>query len=103
MSNELALFHFVEQLDENDDFRVIRGIDARDGRVVVLKQLRRALDVSRLERELSMLRSLQLPGVVRALGIVATPGVPSLLLEDCGGHTLQEHIAAGEISLQTKL
>jgi PAS domain S-box-containing protein len=103
MSHELALFHFVEQLDENERFRVIRGIDARDGRVVVLKQLRRPLDVGRLEYELSMLRSLALPGVARALGIVAAPSAPSLMLEDSGGRTLEQHIATGSMSLETKL
>src|SRR5690349_19376968 len=103
MSSELAFYRLVEQLDEDDRFRVIRGIDAKDGRAVVLKQLRRPADVARLERELAMIRSLQVPGVVRALGIVDTPGAPSLVLEDGGGRTLQRHIAAGTFTLETKL
>ena len=103
MSHEIALYRFVEQLDENDRFRVIRAIDARRGHAVVLKQLRRPADLARLERELAMIRSLQVPGVVRALGIVDGPGAPSLLLEDNGGHSLERHIAAGSIPLETKL
>jgi hypothetical protein len=95
MPQELVMFRFVEQIDENDRFRVVRGIDAREGHAVVLKQLRRSSDVTGLERELAMLRSLQLPGVVRALRTVATPGAPSLMLEDGGGQTLERHIAAG--------
>jgi PAS domain S-box-containing protein len=103
MSHELSLFRFVEQLDENDRFRVIRGIDARDGRVVLLKQLRHAANVEPLERELSLLRSLPLPGVALALDIITTPGAPALMLEDNGGRTLAGHIATGGISLATKL
>lgn len=103
MSHELALFRFVEELDENDRFRVVRTIDTRDGRSVVLKQPRVAADSSQLEGELAMIRSLQLPGIVRALGIVDTPGARSLMLEDGGGRTLLRHIASHGISLETKL
>ena len=103
MSHELAFYRFVEELDDNDRFRVIRGVDARDGRSVVLKQLHRPADLPRLARELEMIRSLQVPGVVRALGIIDTPGAPSLMLEDIGGRSLERQIAAGGILLEVKL
>ena len=101
MSHESARYRFVEQLDENGRFRVIRGIDAQSGHSVILKQLRRAADIGGLERELAMIRSLELPGVVRELGIVDTPGAPSLVMEDIGGQSLERCIAAGNISNET--
>jgi PAS domain S-box-containing protein len=103
MSNELAFCRFVEELDENDRFRVIRGVDVRNGQFVALKQLHRPGDLRLLEGELAMLHSLQVPGVVRALGIVDAAGAPSLMLEDNGGYTLERQITAGSILLETKL
>ena len=103
MPSESALYSFVEHIDENDRFRVVRAIDARSGQAVVLKQLRRSVDIPRLENELALIRSLDVPGVVRAVGIVDALGAPSLVLEDGGGDTLERPIRAGNMSLETKL
>ena len=98
-------YRFVELLSQNDRVRVVRSQVSRDGGTVILKQLRRSPrpdNVAWLEQELALIQSLDIPGVVRARGLMDVHGEPTLVLDDPGGSTL-EHALRAPIAFEKKL
>lgn len=84
-------------------FAVIRAERARDGRPVVLKTVRPghadARSAELLRHEYELLRRLDVPGVVRPLGLSTSAGVPVLELEDAGPSDLAARLAGRPLSL----
>ncbi len=85
-------YSVVEHLHNGAVFELVRARDDRDGSPVVLKRLdadrRSEAEEERLRREYAILRSLDIPGVVRARGLHELGGTLSLVLEDAGSGTL---------------
>ena len=99
-------YRFVELLSQNDRIRVVRSQVSRDGGTVILKQLRRSPrpdNVAWLEQELTLIQSLDLPGVVRARGLLDVHGEPTLVLDDPGGSSLEHTLSSAPIAFEKKL
>src|SRR4051794_17841405 len=99
-------FRFVELLSQNDRVRVVRSQVSRDGGTVILKQLRRSPrpdHVAWLEQELALIQSLNLPGVVRARGLMDVHGELALVLDDPGGSSLEPTSSSAPIAFEKKL
>jgi predicted ATPase/signal transduction histidine kinase/ActR/RegA family two-component response regulator len=79
-------------IQESTTTIVYRAERERDGRLVVLKMLRREAAtpglVARYRHELDVLESLRIPGVVEVLGLEMVQGLPMLVLEDFGAESL---------------
>lgn len=83
---------------------IYRGFRAADGVPVVAKVLRHeyptALDVARLRHEYAIIRSLDVPGVVRAYGLERFGNGLALILQDAGDESLHKLIETGESCLR---
>lgn len=90
----IAGYEVVEELHGGLDMTLYRGVCRGDGQPVVLKLPRLGYPslegLGRLRREFDLLRSLAVPGVVRAREFVAWRHSAVLCLEDIGGVALRE-------------
>ncbi|GAB4352603.1 MAG: hypothetical protein Fur0042_21160 [Cyanophyceae cyanobacterium] len=90
----IAGYEVLEKLHGGLHMGLYRGVCREDGQSVILKLPRLAypsLEVlGRLRREYDLLRSLSVPGVVRAREFVAWRHGAALCLEDIGGIALRE-------------
>ncbi|NJN66373.1 MAG: AAA family ATPase [Chloroflexaceae bacterium] len=84
---------------------IYRGV--RNGSTVIVKALKSDYPTTRqvatLRHEYEILQALELPGVIRVLGLAEDGNRPVLLLEDFGGQALSEFIATRTIDLPTFL
>jgi predicted ATPase/signal transduction histidine kinase len=82
-----------EELARNERFMLCRARRTADGRCVLLKRLvdgaAHEADVALLEREFELLRSLPIDAITKPLERLFEAGRCVLVLEDCGGRTLQ--------------
>lgn len=102
-----AAYTLTEKLHEGLGTVIHRAIRARDGARVVLKigkggALAPAVQGA-LRHEFAVLRSIDLPGVIKAHALEAIGDELALVLADCGGRSLDVLFAAGALDLATVL
>ena len=92
---------------QSGNTEVSRGHRRSDGASVVVKVLRNeypsAVELAKLKQEYSILRSLQLETVVRALDLQSLGRGLALVLEDAGDVSLHSLIQAGRLDLRRAL
>ncbi len=86
---------------------VYRARRQADGFPVIIKALLEefpaAADTANLRREFAILRSLEIPGIARAIALENPGGRPSLVLEYAGETTLKELIARRQVDVGAAL
>ena len=96
----------LETIYEGRRTRVYRGASA-EGQRVVVKALKEDFPTARsmrtLHHEDHVLRSVELPGVVRTFGVVAERDVTALLVEDFGGNSLADACHGRRLTTRTFL
>jgi predicted ATPase/serine phosphatase RsbU (regulator of sigma subunit) len=89
----LAGFTLTETIRETQTASLLRGVRDSDGLPVVVKLLRAehptGAQVARLRHEHALLSTLELPSVVRTLGLVKHGRGDALVLEDLGDRSLE--------------
>jgi predicted ATPase/signal transduction histidine kinase/CheY-like chemotaxis protein len=94
-------------LHESSATLVYRAERERDQRSVVLKILKRdaatPAALARYRHELEVLQSLHTPGVIQALGMETTQGMPMLVLEDFGAESVAKLHHAQRLALPEAL
>jgi predicted ATPase/signal transduction histidine kinase len=94
----------TRQLEETPHAVVFRGYRNADRKPIIAKMTRgeypTAEELDRLRREYSVLSSLDLPGVVPALGIEAVGNGLALVFEDPGAVTVRDVICQGRPTLE---
>jgi predicted ATPase/serine phosphatase RsbU (regulator of sigma subunit)/tRNA A-37 threonylcarbamoyl transferase component Bud32 len=92
---------------QNPDAEVTRGCRNADGAPVVVKALRSErpspIELARLQQEFTILQSLDLPCVVRALALEPRGHGLALVLEDAGDVSVGSLIQAGRLDLERSL
>ena len=100
--SQLSQYTLTDTLHDDGDTLVYRAV-AADGRTVVIKTGRDDPPSPRLlatlRHEYTLLRGLDVPGVVRAEALERVGGNLALVLEDCGGRPLHELTRAGRLDL----
>lgn len=84
-------YQVEHRIRESPSSDILRARRRSDGRSVVLKVLKgepRSEDLTRYRQEFALLRTLDLPGVVKAHGFEKHSRTPFLILEDFGGTSL---------------
>ncbi len=93
----------IKQLYESNNSLVYRGWRVSNQQPVILKMLKDAYpSLERLawfKREYEITRSLDIPGVIKAIGIEAEEQRPIIVLEDFGGESLSLLGLSGNLSL----
>ncbi|WP_437973832.1 AAA family ATPase [Sorangium sp. So ce295] len=100
-------YTFTAKLHEGAGVVIHRAVRARDGARVVVKigkggPLAPAIHGA-LRREFAVLRSLDLPGVIKAHALETIGDELALVLEDCGGRSLDVLFHAGALDLAAVL
>ncbi len=89
-------YTIVEKLHEGAQTVVYRAIEQDSSRRVILKILNLEYplkkDIQRMQREYALIRSLDIPGVIRAYDIKPVHNSYMLVLEDFGGQSLRTFI-----------
>ncbi|WP_437977927.1 AAA family ATPase [Sorangium sp. So ce295] len=89
-------YQATDTIYESGSSRVYRGQRIGDGRAVILKLLRSdypsQTELTRYRHEYAVLRTLEAPGVVRALDLCRHENGLLLVLEDFGGRSLAHHL-----------
>jgi len=97
----------VVELYDGATTRILRALDVHGGARVVLKNIRpeyhTAAEVSRLQHEYEILKLLEVPGVVRVLGLAEHDGCPALVLADRGGQALEQVLSNAPLALPRAL
>ena len=95
--NQFANYELLDQIHRGAHATVFRAQPLPDGEPCVIKLARKGIDSSRsearLHHEFALTRSLDAPGIVRALGLEVGPEATGLVLELKGrslAHVLQE-------------
>jgi PAS domain S-box-containing protein len=100
---ELHEFTIRDTLLEEDGIVVLRAEDNRDHRPVLLRALSSARpaqrDISRLQHDCDVARSLNLPATLRATECIVGEAHPVLVMEDFGGMPL-ERLLDGPMQLE---
>ena len=95
------------QLHETPAVRIFRGFRKSDGKSIVAKVLRdeypSALHLARLRHEHEIVQSLDVPGVIRTLGLERSGNGLGLILEDAGDRSLDRWLRAGNLDLLQSL
>ncbi|WP_437644256.1 AAA family ATPase [Sorangium sp. So ce362] len=104
---EQGAYTFTAKLHESAGVVIHRAVRARDGARVVVKigkggPLAPAIHGA-LRREFAVLRSLDLPGVIKAHALETIGDELALVLEDCGGRSLDVLFHAGALDLAAVL
>ncbi|WP_438032529.1 AAA family ATPase [Sorangium sp. So ce204] len=104
---EQGAYTFTAKLHEGAGVVIHRAVRARDGARVVVKigkggPLAPAIHGA-LRREFAVLRSLDLPGVIKAHALETIGDELALVLEDCGGRSLDVLFHAGALDLAAVL
>lgn len=104
---ELGAYTLTAKLHESAGVVIHRAVRARDGARVVVKigkggPLAPAIHCA-LRREFAVLRSLDLPGVIKAHALETIGDELALVLEDCGGRSLDVLFHAGALDLAAVL
>jgi PAS domain S-box-containing protein len=93
-----------DKIYENTTTLVYRGIRERDDRPVILKFLKQdypsATELAGYKQEYEILRSLNIPGVVKAYSLEECYRTLVIVLEDFGGESLKIFASVREISLK---
>ncbi|MGA9119264.1 MAG: SpoIIE family protein phosphatase [Bacteroidota bacterium] len=104
---ELPGYDVREELTHGAASLILRAVRTADGVPVIVKtplpgkgSLKESV---RLYHEYELLRSIGLPGVVRAHGLVKMRGEPALILEDFGGTSLEVHLRSHRLDLAAVL
>lgn len=97
--NAITGYDVTEQLHESVNSLVYRGIRASDGSPVILKMLKDAFpapeQAARFQREYSITRTLNLPGIIKAYSLETFQHKYVMVLEDFGGQSLSRMHLAG--------
>lgn len=92
----LVGYQIQAQIYESRNSLVYRGRRLPDQFPVVLKQLKpekcTPAHLACYRKEYAILRHLRLPGVIQAYGLETSEASPVLILEDCGGQSLEHWI-----------
>ncbi len=82
---------------------IYRGVRHQTRQPVILKSLKSeyptAADIARIHHERAILETLDLPGVVKLLGLETDNNRPVLILSDSGGISLREYLAGKPLSV----
>ncbi|KYC43850.1 PAS domain S-box protein [Scytonema hofmannii PCC 7110] len=93
----------IKQLYESNNSLVYRGWRVSNQQPVILKMLKDAYPsperLAWFKREYEITRSLNIPGVIKAIGIEAEEQRPIIVLEDFGGESLSLLGLSGNLSL----
>lgn len=103
----LGGYTLVVQLHQGRETAIYRGTRESDGAPIVAKLLRTrlpsAFQVAKLRHEFTLLANLSHPGVVRVHEFVERGGRAALIMEDPGGLSLSQLLAARELALGDSL
>ncbi len=102
-----AAYKLVEKLHEGTDVAIHRAIRTSDNVSVILKCSKGGLASpsahGALRHEFAVLRGLDVPGVIKAYALEAIGDELALVLEDCGGRSLDLLFEAGALDLTAVL
>ncbi len=94
----LTGYRFVETLHRSSTSLIYRAFGEAEGRTVIVKSpaaaYPRPTEVATLEHEYEIGKSIQVPGVVRHLGLIAQDKTCGLVIEDFGAASLASHVTA---------
>src|SRR5450631_574021 len=103
MSSEVASYTVTATIRETPQVGFYRGRRSSDQRPVFLKVVSSGQQdpayLLRLEHEYSILKDLDLPGVVRTLGLTKLGDSTALVLEDVGERSLDAIVASSPLGL----
>ncbi len=98
---------FLETLHEDETTTLRRATREADPSSILVRTLHgptpRGRESSTLLHELTVLRDLDVPGIVRPLAIEGLPDAEALLLEDPGGRPLSQILREGRLSIEEVL
>ncbi|HRI51966.1 MAG TPA: protein kinase [Pseudomonadota bacterium] len=104
---QLTRYTIVDKLHEGSETVIYRAIRDADQQPVVIKTPRSDYPTPRalanLQHEYSLLRALELPGVIKALALESRGSSLALVLEDFGGQSLSKLAAQQPLGLETIL
>jgi serine/threonine protein kinase len=104
---QLTRYTIVDKLHEGSETVIYRAIRDADQLPVVIKTPRSEYPTSRalanLQHEFSMLRALDLPGVIKALALESRGNSLALVLEDFGGQSLYKLSAQQPLGIEKTL
>jgi len=107
MMIQLTRYTIVDKLHEGSESVIYRAIRDADQLPVVIKTPRSEYPTSRalanLQHEYSMLRALDLPGVIKALALESRGNSLALVLEDFGGQSLYKLAAQQPLGIEKTL
>ncbi len=107
MMIQLTRYTIVDKLHEGSESVIYRAIRDADQLPVVIKTPRSEYPTSRalanLQHEYSMLRALDLPGVIKALALESRGNSLALVLEDFGGQSLYKLAAQQPFGIEKTL
>ncbi|PJZ70505.1 histidine kinase [Leptospira perolatii] len=101
----LTGFHLQEKLFENSEtlvYRAKRGDEGKDSIIVklLIAEYPSTKELSRIKHEYEITKSLDLPGVVRALDLLRHNNGFGLILEDVGGTSLNQLLKKGKLNTE---
>ena len=97
-------YKIVEQIYARSKTVVYRALREIDGQSVIIKSLRTDYpslkDIAQIRQEYEMVKNLDIPGVVKPLGLETYSNGIALILEDFGGISLERAIAASDKKIE---
>lgn len=103
MNSRFTGYRVTSQVHHGRRTQVLRARRVRDNRPVILKTVRHEhppiRDVARLRHEFTLLKKLDVPGVVSALELLGSGSRPALVLEDFEGESLRRKIPPQGLAL----
>jgi histidine kinase len=103
MMGSVGQYVLLEHLYDGRFTNVYRAQARPDGTPVVLKVLKPWANPDRIHHEYSILKGLDVKGIVRAYELLEQGREVTLVLEDCGGEPLNMHLARGPMALSEVL
>lgn len=107
MQTKILNFQIIESLYENENIRIFRALNESTQQHVVLKLLKgdhhSVNNVSKLIHSSEIIKNLNIPGIVRPLGIMHVKEVPMVIFEDFESISLTQYLKKTPLELKSFL
>ena len=102
--SKINTYKFIELIKEGAKTNIYRVVKKSGGQSVIIKTTKgeypELKEIAKLRHEYKILKKLDIPGVVKAVGLEKYKNGLALILEDFGGKSLKKQITATKISLE---